>query len=49
MGMMSKDMNYGWRKERIRGGGPPFLPTLLTVQYIHIKFLIPSTSLRKYT
>ncbi len=25
---------------RSRGGGPPFLPTLLTVQYIHIKFSI---------
>ncbi len=28
----------------IKGGSPPFLPTLLTVQYIDIKFSIPSTS-----
>jgi hypothetical protein len=47
MGMMSKDMDYGWRKERgeLGGVGPLSCLLYLLVRYIHIKFSIPSTSL----
>ncbi len=44
MGMISNNMDYGWRNERGKlGGWAPFLPTLLTGT-IHMKLSTPSTS-----